>query len=150
MKKVLLKFSREAERLEELIPAHLQKLEEKKDLLDERIDEYESKDCLTERQEEKLSEWEDKVSDIDDEIEVLENVLSSIQDIRTELIGYLSTSAVTPLNETLSVDDDWGNIDLEEEHEDEHLYEQQSTLGTAIKAVIATELTIAALKNGSD
>ncbi len=72
---------------EQGLPAYIEKLEQQRDRLQERVDNYDFKDHLTERQEDLRDEAESKVLELEDEIDTLDNVLNYVQDLNLEMIG---------------------------------------------------------------
>ncbi len=70
---------------EQGLPAYIEKLEHQRDRLQERVDNYDFKDYLTDRQEELHDEAEDKISELEDEIDTLEEVRESVETITSAL-----------------------------------------------------------------
>lgn len=67
--------------IEPELPAYIEKLEQQRDRLQERVDNYDFKDYLTERQEDLRDEAESKVSDLEEELETLEELESHLYEI---------------------------------------------------------------------
>ncbi len=73
---------------EKELPAYIEKLEQQRDRLQERVDDYDFKDYLTDRQEELRDEAEDKISQLEEEIDMLEVIQPFVEDLSTEMMGY--------------------------------------------------------------